>query len=606
MGATALSRAGRSTLLRVVTCGSAGAGKSALIRRLLEDSQLLLGEAPSVSAAESELENASAAAGPHAEGNREITIAAPRRKLIISDIPGSKDDARKLSAGASNADAGLILIDAGKGLLPQTRRHSYILALLGVRDVVLAVNKMDTIGWDGARFERLRDEYLDFARGIGLSNASCVPTCALHGDNVARPSDAAPWYGGSTLLEYLESAKGSPSAAAKSFRMPVERFDRRSQLSECKGTIASGTLRPGDRIVALPSGRAAAVARIATSHGDVEEALAGQAVTLTLAEEIDLGAGDMLAAEDARPAVAEQFSAHVVWTGEHPLLPGRSYLLRIGAALVDGQVTALKYKLSMETFEHLAARHLDRNEIAFCNLAVERPIAFDTGAENRETATFTLMEPVTHTIAGYGVIAFPLRRAANIYWQPLKIDKNARARLKSQEPCVLWLTGLPSAGKSTIADLIEQALHRVGHHTIVLDGDNVRHGLNRDLGFTDEDRVENIRRVAEVAKLMVEAGLIVIVSFISPFRSERRMARSLFKEGEFIEVFVDTPLEICEARDRKGLYRLARAGKLPNFTGIGSPYEPPERAELVLTGGAKQPQVLADELLALLNARGII
>jgi bifunctional enzyme CysN/CysC len=389
--------------------------------------------------------------------------------------------------------------------------------------------------------------------------------------------------------------------------MPVQWVNRpNAQFRGYCGTIMSGSVRPGDRLAVLPASRTVEVARIVTFDGDLREAAAGQAVTLTFTQEVDISRGDVIAADDARRTVADQFSAHLVWMSEQPMLPERSYLLQIGTALVPAQVTELKYKVNVNTLEHLAAKHLDLNEIAFCNLALDRPIAFDPYAENRDLGGFILIDRMTNATVACGMIVFALRRAANIHWRPFRIEKDARAVLKRQKPCVLWLTGLSGAGKSTIADLVEQSLHRAGHHTIVLDGDNIRHGLNRDLGFTNEDRVENIRRVAEVAKLMVEAGLIAIVSFISPFRSERSLARGLVGADEFLEIYVDTPLDICEARDPKGLYKLARAGKLPNLTGIGSPYEPPEQAELVLPAGKQSPNVLAEEVLTALKQRAII
>ena len=579
----------RKKLLRFVTCGSVGGGKSTLVGRLLSDC------------------NAPAALADELASTIEIGyryFATPRRAFIVANAPGHEQYTRNLVSGASAADVAVLVIDACKGGLPQTRRHSHLVTLLGIRHAVVVVNKMDMIGWDRTAFERIRSEYLAFAAGLGAMNVTCIPASALHGDNVARHSSAMPWYEGPTLIEHLETVS---EAAIKPFRLPVQWANpSNSQVRGCSGTIVSGRVRPGDRLAVLPGGKPVEVARIATFEGDLTEGIAGQVVTIELAQEGDVSRGDLLAAADARPTVAEQFSAHLIWMSEQPMLPGRSYLLQAGPVVVGAQITALKHKLSVATFEHVAATHLELNEVAFCNLALDRAIAFDPYTENRETGAFLLIDRLSNATVACGMIAFALRRSANIHWQALKIDKDARAALKAQKPCVLWLTGLSAAGKSTIADLVEQSLHRAGHHTILLDGDNLRHGLNRDLGFTDADRVENIRRVAEVARLMVEAGLIVVVSFISPFRSERRMARGLFNEGEFMEIYVDTPIEVCEARDPKGLYKLARAGKLPNLTGIGSPYEPPEHAELVLAAGRQEPQVLAEKVLAMLERRGII
>ena len=620
--ASAGAPAGQRKLLRFLTCGSVDDGKSTLIGRLLYDCKLLFDDQIVALAEDSsrfgttggDLDMALLVDGLQAEREQGITIdvayryfATPRRKFIVADTPGHEQYTRNMATGASTADLAVLLIDARKGVLTQTRRHSHIVALFGIRDVVVAVNKMDTLDWGEAAFERIKAEYEAFAASIGLANVMCIPVSALHGDNVTRGSDAIPWYRGATLIEHLETVDITSSASEKPFRMPVQWVNRpNSQLRGYCGTIVSGSVHPGDRMAVLPAGRTAEVARIVTFDGDLQEAAAGQAVTLTFSEEVDISRGDVIAADDARCAIADQFSAHVVWMSEQPMLPERSYLLQTGTALVPAQITELKYKINVNTREHLAAKHLDLNEIALCNVALDRAIAFDPYAENRDLGGFILIDRMTNATVACGMIAFALRRAANIHWRTFRIDKDARAIPKRQKPCVLWLTGLSGAGKSTIADLLEQSLHRAGHHTIVLDGDNIRHGLNRDLGFTDEDRVENIRRVAEVAKLMVEAGLIVIVSFISPFRSERRLARGLVGEDEFLEIYVDTPLDICEARDPKGLYKLARAGKLPNLTGIGSPYEPPAQPELVLAAGREPPDVLAGEVLTALRQRGII
>jgi bifunctional enzyme CysN/CysC len=620
--ASAGAPAGQRKLLRFLTCGSVDDGKSTLIGRLLYDCKLLFDDQIAALAEDSsrfgttggDLDMALLVDGLQAEREQGITIdvayryfATPRRKFIVADTPGHEQYTRNMATGASTADLAVLLIDARKGVLTQTRRHSHIAALFGIRDVVVAVNKMDTLDWGEAAFERIKAEYEAFAASIGLANVMCIPVSALHGDNVTRGSDAIPWYRGATLIEHLETVDITSSASEKPFRMPVQWVNRpNSQLRGYCGTIVSGSVHPGDRMAVLPAGRTAEVARIVTFDGDLQEAAAGQAVTLTFSEEVDIARGDVIAADAARCAIADQFSAHVVWMSEQPMLPERSYLLQTGTALVPAQITELKYKINVNTREHLAAKHLDLNEIALCNVALDRAIAFDPYAENRDLGGFILIDRMTNATVACGMIAFALRRAANIHWRTFRIDKDARAILKRQKPCVLWLTGLSGAGKSTIADLLEQSLHRAGHHTIVLDGDNIRHGLNRDLGFTDEDRVENIRRVAEVAKLMMEAGLIVIVSFISPFRSERRLARGLVGEDEFLEIYVDTPLDICEARDPKGLYKLARAGKLPNLTGIGSPYEPPEQPELVLAAGREPPDVLAGEVFTALRQRGII
>jgi len=611
-----------SRLLRFLTCGSIDDGKSTLIGRLLHDCKLLLDDQVAALANDSarfgttggDLDMALLVDGLQAEREQGITIdvayryfATRHRKFIVADTPGHEQYTRNMATGASTADLAVLLVDARKGLLTQTRRHSHIVALLGIRNIVLVVNKMDAIGWRERDFERISGDSLAFAAGLGFATITCIPASALLGDNVTRRSDAMAWYRGPTLLQYLEHVETAASPSDKPFRMPVQWVNRASSdfCGYC-GTIVAGRVRPGDRLALLPAGRTVEVARIVTVGGDLAEAAAGMAVTLTLTEDVDVSRGDVLAAADARPAVTEQFSAHVLWMSEQPMLPGRSYLLQIGTALAPAQITELKHKVNVNTFEHVAAKHLDLNEIAVCNVALDRPIAFDPYAENREMGAFILIDRLSNATVACGMIDFALRRAANIHWQALKVDKTARAALKRQKPCVLWLTGLSGAGKSTIADLVEQSLHGLGHHTVVLDGDNVRHGLNRDLGFTDEDRVENIRRVAEVAKLMAEAGLIVIVSFISPFRSERRMARDLLGKDEFIEIHVDTPLDVCEARDPKGLYKLARAGKLPNLTGIGSAYEAPEAAEIVLAGAKKPAPELAREVLAVLDRRGII
>jgi bifunctional enzyme CysN/CysC len=609
-------------LLRCLTCGSVDDGKSTLIGRLLYDCKLLYDDQLAALEKDSarfgttgeKFDMALLVDGLQAEREQGITIdvayrffASQRRKFIVADTPGHEQYTRNMATGASTADVAILLIDARKGLLTQTYRHSFIVSLLGIRHVVLAVNKMDLVNWDRTTFDAIAANYRAFADRIGITNVTAIPLSALTGDNVTRRSTAMSWYSGPTLLEHLETMEVSSNLARRPLRMPIQWVNRPNlDFRGYAGTIASGRVKPGDRIVVLPSGRVTGVKAIVTMDGELPEASAGRAVTLTLTDELDAGRGDIISAETDRPTLADQFAAHVVWMSDHAMLPGRSYLLSLGGNTVGAQVTNLKHKVNVNTLEHVATKHLDLNEVGFVNIALDRPIAFDPYDENRETGGFILIDRLTNATVGCGMIRFALRRATNVHWQGSRIDKAARAGLKSQKPCVLWFTGLSGAGKSTIADLVEQALARAGRHTTILDGDNVRHGLNKDLGFTDEDRVENIRRVAEVARLMVQAGLIVLVSFISPFRSERRMARGMVEADEFLEIFVDTPLEVCEARDPKGLYKMARAGKLPNLTGIGSAYEAPENPDLVLAAGAKTPEALADEVMALLKSKAII
>jgi bifunctional enzyme CysN/CysC len=614
--------AGERGLLRFLTCGSVDDGKSTLIGRLLYDCKLLYDD--QLSALEKDttrfgttgetFDMALLVDGLQAEREQGITIdvayrffSTSRRKFIVADTPGHEQYTRNMATGASTADLAVLLVDARKGLLTQTHRHSFIVSLLGIRHAVLAVNKMDAVNWDRDTFETIAADFSAFAEKIGLHDVVSIPLSALTGDNVTSASDNMRWYSGPTLLDHLETVEVEQDRAGNPFRMPVQWVNRPNQnFRGFSGTIASGRVKPGDRVVSLPSGRTSKVKSIVTFDGELPEAAAGRAVTLTLEDEIDASRGDVLAADTERPALAEQFAAHIVWMSEHEMLPGRGYFLMTAGNLVGAQVTELKHKVNVNTLEHTAAKHLELNEVGFGTIALDRPIAFDPYADNREMGGFILIDRLTNATVGCGMISFALRRATNIHWQAMRIDKTARASLKGQKPCVLWFTGLSGAGKSTIADLVDQTLVRQGRHTVILDGDNVRHGLNKDLGFSDEDRVENIRRVAEVARLMVQAGLIVIVSFISPFRGERRMARDMLEPGEFFEVFVDTPLDVCEERDPKGLYKLARAGKLPNLTGIGSAYEPPENAELTLAGGTKSPEALAEQVLAALKAKAIM
>ena len=553
--------------------------------------------------------------GLAAEREQGITIdvayryfATARRSFIVADTPGHEQYTRNMVTGASTADCAVLLLDARKGVLTQTRRHLFLATLLGVHHVALAVNKMDLVGFSPERFAEIEGELRALAAELGIEELTCIPVCAVDGDNVVSPSERTPWYEGPTVLGYLETVEVDQERMARApFRMPVQLVLRPdAEFRGFAGTVGGGTIRPGDRVRVLPSGLESTVARIVTFDGDLECAVSGQAVTLTLADEIDLSRGDVLAAPADPPAVADQLRATVVWMAEQPMLRGRSYLLRLGTAQATATAAPIKHKVDVATMHHLAANRLELNEIGAVDLELDRPLAFDPYRENRETGGFILVDRVTNDTVGAGMLDFALRRAANLRWQPVEVDKRARAALKAQRPCVVWLTGRPSAGKSTIANLVERELLALGHHTYLLDGDNVRHGLTKDLGFTSADRVENIRRVAEVARLMTDAGLIAIVSFISPFRSERRMARDLVEAGEFLEVFVDAPLDVAEARDPKGLYAKARRGELRNFTGIDSPYEPPEAPELRIDTTALTPAAAAARVVAALRDRGVI
>ena len=528
-------------------------------------------------------------------------FSTPRRKFIVADTPGHVQYTRNMATGASNCDFAVLLVDARNGVLTQTRRHACIVSLLGIRKVALAVNKMDLVDFDQARFDAITDDFMSFAAPLGFEAVTAIPVSALKGDNVMRPSPAMHWYHGPTLLGHLETVDVTPEEKEEPFRFPVQWVNRpHLDFRGYAGTVASGAVKPGAEVVIQPSGRRVHVARIVTADGDLDVAHRGDAITLTFAEEVDVSRGDIIAAPEAAPALADQIAARVVWFDEEPMLPGRTYVIKCGYQTATATISSLKYKLNVDNLDHVAGKTLELNEVGSCNLSVSRPLVFDPYGDNAETGSFILIDRFTNATVAAGMIEFGLRRATNIQWQELSIDKGARAGLKGQKPCVLWFTGLSGSGKSTIANLLEKRLHAIGRHTYVLDGDNVRHGLNKDLGFTDADRVENIRRVAETAKLFVEAGLIVMVSFISPFRSERRMARELFQDGEFIEVFVDTPLEVCEARDPKGLYRKARAGLITHFTGIDSDYEVPDDPELALktkdTNAERLTEAVLDEL----------
>ena len=603
--------------LRFITCGSVDDGKSTLIGRLLYDSKQLLEDQLSTLGRDSarfgtqngELDYALLVDGLDAEREQGITIdvayrffATERRSFIVADCPGHEQYTRNMATGASTADLAVVLVDARKGVLTQTRRHSWICALFGVKQIVLAVNKMDAVGYDEAVFERIAAEYRTLAGTLGLPSVHVLPLSALRGDNVTTRSSTMPWYSGPTLLEYLETLPIVASTQT-AFRLPVQWVNRPHQdFRGFAGTLADGRVAPGDAVVALPSGRRSRIARVIGSDGDVVEAIAGEAITLTLEDEIDASRGDVLAAANDPPEVADQFAAHLLWLDPAALLPGRGYWLKLGSATVNAQVSEIKHRIDINSQEHLAAKRLELNEVAAVNLALDRPIAYEPYTRSRALGAFVLIDRQSNATVGAGTLDFALRRASNLHWQATDVDKAARARLKGQTPKVVWFTGLSGSGKSTLANALERRLHAAGRHTYLLDGDNVRHGLNRDLGFTDADRVENIRRVAEVAKLMTEAGLIVLVSFISPYRSERRMARERFAPGEFVEVFVDTPLEECEKRDLKGLYAKARAGRIPNFTGISAPYEAPEAPEVHLRTVGASPDALVEQLLAAVDA----
>jgi bifunctional enzyme CysN/CysC len=609
------------SLLRFITCGSVDDGKSTLIGRLLYESKLLFDDQLAALARDSkrvgtrggELDFALLVDGLAAEREQGITIdvayryfSTDKRKFIVADTPGHEQYTRNMVTGASTADLAVILIDARKGVLTQTRRHSFLVHLLGIPRVVLAVNKMDLVGYQRATFEQIHADYCDFAAGIGLTNLTAIPLSAAFGDNVLEHSANMPWYSGPTLLQHLESVPMSDELPARPFRMPVQWVNRpNSGFRGFCGQIASGSVRAWERVRVLPSGRESEVARIVTADGELPEAIAGQSVTVLLASEIDVSRGDVLAAGDAPPQVASQFEATVVWLHEEPLLQGRAYLMKAGTRTVSATVMPIKHRINVNTLEHTAAERLELNDIGVCELELDQPIAFEPYTENRVLGAFILIDRMTNGTVGAGLIHFALRRSQNVHWQALDVNKRIRARQKRQTACVLWLTGLSGAGKSTIANRVEKKLTAEGHHTYLLDGDNVRHGLNKDLGFTAQDRVENIRRVAEVAKLMVDAGLIVLVSFISPFRAERRMARALFEPGEFFEVFVDTPLAEAERRDVKGLYRKARLGELKNFTGIDSPYETPEQPEIQIDTTSVTPEQAAERIVAELAAVGI-
>ncbi len=605
----------RKSLLRFITCGSVDDGKSTLIGRLLFDSRMIFDDQLAALEADSRrlgtqgqnIDFALLVDGLAAEREQGITIdvayrffSTERRKFIVADTPGHEQYTRNMVTGASTADLAVILVDARKGILTQTRRHSFLAHLLGIRHLVLAVNKMDLIGYDQDRYDAIVAEYRLFAASIGIESFLPMPISGLAGDSITSRSANMAWYAGPCLIEHLETVELDVAAAqGRPFRMPVQMVKRPDlDFRGFAGLIASGSIRPGDAVRILPSGRTSTVARIVTFDGDLEIAVAGQSVTLTLADEVDCSRGDVISAASDPPEVADQFEATLVWMSDEPMLPGRSYLLKLASQTVSAQIQAPKYQVNVNTMEHLAARTLELNAIGVANLSTDRPLVFAPYAESRELGGFILIDKISNATVAAGLLHFALRRAQNIHWQAIEINRDAHAAQKQQQPRVLWFTGLSGAGKSTIANLVEKKLHALGRHSFLLDGDNIRHGLNKDLGFTDADRVENIRRVGEVAKLMTDAGLIVLTAFISPFRAERRLVRSMLPEGEFVEIHVDTALAEAERRDAKGLYAKARRGELKNFTGIDSPYEPPEHPELRIDTASTTPEQAAELIVA--------
>ncbi len=601
----------RKSLLRFITCGSVDDGKSTLIGRLLYDSKMIFDDQLAVLEADSRrvgtqsggIDFALLVDGLAAEREQGITIdvayrffATEKRKFIVADTPGHEQYTRNMVTGASTADLAVILIDARKGVLTQTRRHSYLAHLIGIRNLVLAVNKMDLIGYDQAAYDAIVADYAAFAASIGIESFVPMPISGLAGDNIATRASSMPWYDGPCLIEHLETVPlDEVSEQAMPFRLPVQMVKRPDpNFRGFSGLIAAGTVRPGDRVRVLPSGRETRVSRIVTFDGDLSLAVAGQSVTLTLADEVDCSRGDVLAAASAPPQSADQFEATIVWMADEPMLPGRSYLLKLATQTVSAQIQAPKYQVNVNTMAQMPAKTLELNAIGVANLSTDRPLVFEPYADSRSLGGFILVDKISNATVAAGLLHFALRRASNVHWQALEVDRAAHAALKGQQPRVLWFTGLSGAGKSTIANLVEKKLHAAGRHTFLLDGDNIRHGLCRDLGFTDADRVENIRRVGEVARLMADAGLIVLTAFISPFRAERRMVRDLMAQGEFVEIHVDTPLAEAERRDVKGLYAKARSGELRNFTGIDSPYEPPEHAEITVDTASMSAEDAAD------------
>ncbi len=619
---TRMPAAADKSLLRLLTCGSVDDGKSTLIGRLLYNGDFIMGDQLVALKEESrrfgttggDIDFSLLLDGLEDERQQRITIdvayrffSTVRRSFIVADSPGHEQYTRNMATGASTADLAVLLVDARKGILAQTRRHSLICSLFGIRHIVLAVNKLDLVGFDRAVFDRIAEDYARFATALGFASLVMIPLSARYGDNLTERSARTPWYGGPSLLDYLETVDVTDARGDRPFRFPVQWINRPSgDFRGFAGTVAAGSVAPGDPVLVMGSARVSRVKQIVTFDGVLPRAAAGEAVTLTLDDEIDVSRGDLLVDPQAPAEFADQFAAHLVWMKEEVLVPGRSYWLKLGTRTVSATVTALKHRIDVDNGAHVAARTLGLNEIGFCNLATSVPVAFDPYVKSRDTGGFILIDRLTQETASAGVIAFALRRASNIHWHQSAISPGQRADLKGHRPAVLWLTGLSGAGKSTIANRLEQKLLAIGCHTMLLDGDNVRHGLTRNLGFTDTDRVENIRRVGEVARLMGDAGLIVICAFISPFRADRQMAREIAAPHPFVEVFVDTPIAECIRRDPKGLYAKAEAGAIPNFTGIDSAYEPPQNPDIRLATIGHDPETLADQLVEALRRRAIL
>lgn len=607
----------QKSLLRFITCGSVDDGKSTLIGRLLYDSKMIFEDQLAALEADSkrvgtqgqDIDFALLVDGLAAEREQGITIdvayrffTTEKRKFIVADTPGHEQYTRNMVTGASTADLAIILVDARKGVLTQTRRHSFLAQLLGIKHIVLAVNKMDLVDYSKDVFDRICLSYRAFASEIGITNFQPIPISGFKGDNIASSSANTPWYRGPALIEHLENVEVAASSdEARPFRMPVQWVNRPNlDFRGFSGQIASGRIAPGDEVRVVPSGKTTKINRIVTLTGDLDEAVAGQSVTLTFEDEVDCSRGDVIAIADQPPEVADQFEATVVWMADEAMIPGRAYWLKLGTQLVSVNLKAPKYEVNVNTLDHLAAKTLELNSIGVLELTTDKPLVFEAYADNKALGGFILIDKMTNATVAAGMLHFSLRRAQNVHWQATDISRAMRADLKNQKPAILWFTGLSGSGKSTIANLVEKKLHRMNRHSFLLDGDNVRHGLNKDLGFTDADRIENIRRVGEVARLMTDAGLIVITAFISPFRAERDMVRAMVPEGEFIEVFVDTPLDVAESRDVKGLYKKAREGQLKNFTGIDSPYEAPEDAEIRIDTTLETPEDAAERVITYL------